>query len=372
MVKKDAILNLPESSRTLAVFIMFYIILHGIYICAAIYNGVAPATAIRRFLQYSDVLYFFLPVLFIREKSQLEFFIAFIVVMAVLALGHQIYSFAGATRWRNFTSSGTVRLGLGGVSILACALFALLSHKNSLKYYFLATCPILSIILVGHRSGLIALGAALLVFFLVTKKITKFMVLVYVLSGSLIVALAGMDIYTGHSFIDDTLSRSRDTFNFENRTSVGRLDKIKNNYMMFKKNPIFGFGYNYENIQNQINYSTTAQNYEEVVMEIKRDVMHPHNFVFRYLSHTGIFGFSIIMAITYLIFKKCRNLIKLDEALQKYGTFLLCSNIFFILFALWNTTFTAEGWVFWILAGICATIKEKDPANEAYEGVAVS
>jgi O-antigen ligase len=359
LVKKKPIFNLNDDTKFVVLLVGIYLILHLFYFLAAMIQGIQPASSARRFLLYSGVLYFFMPILFIDEKHKIDALITFIVVMSVLALLHQVYSFAFASRWQNYTSSGTVRLGIKGVSLIGCAMLAILVFKEKLKYYLLSTCPILSIILVGHRSGLIALGASLVALFALTKKASKTLILIYLLSGSLILSLTILEVFTGHSFIDDTITRGKDTFNTDNATSIGRIDKIRHNYMVFKKNPIFGIGYNYESIGKDLNRTMSFNVDPEMIEKVEHDVRHPHNFILKLLSHTGLTGTLLVILISALSLKNCYNVGRADNYNSPYGIFLFCSIVFFLFFALMNTTFTSEGWFFWLLCGMSALLRPK-------------
>jgi O-antigen ligase len=327
-----------------------------------------------------------MPIFFVRDRSQLNALIAFIVIMALLAPVDQIYAFATKERWGGLTSSGTVRLGLGGASVIASGFLAIIIFRNDLRYYLLATFPILSILLTGHRSGFIALGAAMMTFFKLTKKTTKSLLLVYLLSGSLLLVLTGLEIFTGHNFIEDTMKRGKDTFNTEVTTSKGRLEKISNAFDIFKRRPIFGIGYNFERIRdllpssglintnaaqqtgsgrNPLRHGSTddPRRAGKIMLDAEYDVLHPHNFLFRLLAHTGLVGTALLIYIIMATLKICRRLVQSDTLHYPYGIYLYCSIVFFLVFALWNTTFVADGWFFWLLCGASVVLVQRAEAD---------
>ena len=162
-------------------------------------------------------------------------------------------------------------------------------------------------------------------------------------------------MYTGHSFIEDTMTRSKDTFNLENKTSIGRLDKINNNFQIFKQHPIFGIGYNYENLADFIESPSLVIIDEEFLIDTESDILHPHNFIMRSLSHTGLVGTLILLSIIGIVLKMCYRLISAEENQRPYGILLNCTLVFFLIFSLLNTTFNSEGWFFWLLCGFTVT-----------------
>lgn len=350
-IKKKQIFDLDSATKPLFFLASSYLLLHLFYVVISLVQGVSPATAIRRFLIYSDILYFYFPILFLSDESQYKNLLKFMIIMVIFGFLHQLYVAAIATRFHNLTSSGTVRIGLNGITIIGSCFFAFIVFKNDLKYYLIAICPIISIILVGHRSGFIAIAASLIVFFIFTKKITKLLLLCYLFGFLLLISLGGLEFLTGHDFLEDTLTRTGDTFSTSNKTSIGRLNKIENSFQVFIKKPIFGFGHNYESIKGLANKYPYGLNDQEYLKDFEFNVLHPHCLLARSLSHTGIFGTLILSSIIILALKRCHLLIGAGESYSTKGVFIYCSIIYFVVFSLFNTTFTEEGWFFWTLCG---------------------
>jgi O-antigen ligase len=167
----------------------------------------------------------------------------------------------------------------------------------------------------------------------------------------LFLVFVGLELFTGHSFLDDTLARSADTFSVENQTTTRRIDKIIINYYILKKNPIFGIGYNRENIKDLLISSEIIKNIDNIDKREEIDVLMPHNFVMHSLSHTGIIGTLILSIIIALAYKGSYVLLRSNDSQSSYGLFMICSFTFFLIFALMNTTFKSEGWIFWFLCG---------------------
>jgi len=284
---------------------------------------------------------------------QIRNLMIFIVIISVLYLPQQLYSFIVQPEWvlaKSKTSSDTIRLGSAGMPILACGLFTILIWKNKAKYYVLGLFPIISFFLIGHRSAYLALGASLILVLKWTKGVTKSALLVYLGSFLLFFTLLGVGNFLGYSFIDDVLKRGSDTFNLENPTTAGRLYAIGNNFFIFKKKPILGIGYNHESLRKMFPPAPLVGDTGDTILE--KNVLHPHNFVIRHLSHTGISGTFLIFTIIFLVLKRCYSSIREGGMLRDPGVFLFGSISFFLILALMNTTFVAEGWFFWVLCGV--------------------
>jgi len=354
ILKKEAILSVQDNHKIIFGLVLLYVALHLIYVIEVLFEGVPLDSAVRRFLAYSGCLYFFFPLFFLRSQKIIKNIIIFSVMMVLIAPAYQLYTFAISSKWQMaITSSGTVRLGIGGVPILACVLFLILIFKNEIKFYPLLVLPMLSMILVGHRSVLLALIASLMIYFIIGKKITKLFLFFYVIGFLLVGVFIILESFTGHSFMDDALVRSKDTINVENQTTKARIDKILNNYNIFKSNPVFGIGYNYEKLTSIINSQTVikTKNEDELIAEKIKDFISPHNLFLRLLSHTGIVGFTIFLLLIFAVFKKCYRKAKTREPLSYKYIFIICSITFFLIMALMNTTFIVDGWILWFLCG---------------------
>ena len=352
IIKKDKILDTKQNANTLLVLVFLYIFLHISYVLIGLYCGIAVNSVIRRFASYSGFLFFFCPFLFFKDQNKIKNLLIFLVVISIFVFLKQIIWFTKSAEWQyDLTSSGTIRLGANGISLIACALFSLLVFKYEWKYYVLTVIPILSLILVGHRSAFLALGVSLALFFTFTKKINETILFVYLTSLLIFVGFIGIEIYTGRNFFNESIERGSDTFNFENPTSADRIKKIKNNFYIFKKKPIIGIGYDYEILEDLFKTSPSIINSEDYIDSAVKDVLAPHNFVARSLSHTGIIGTILILSIIIMVLNRCFSLTHSSGIYRSYGVFIMCSIIFFIVFALMNTIFMKEGWVFWFICG---------------------
>ncbi len=353
LITKNKIFNAPENANILMIFVFLYILMHVAFILAGLFQGVPPQSTVRRFLAFSGCLYFFFPLLFLRDPEQIRNLLIFLVVMVVIYLAFRLKIFLGSARYQlDITSSGTVRFGSAGMPLIAISLFTMLIWRKKIGFYVLSAIPVAVLILAGHRSIYLALLIALMFVFILTKEVTKFVLFVYLGGFAVLFTLLALEIFTSHSFIGDTISRSSDTFNLENPTSIGRMTKIKDNFYIFTKKPIVGIGYNHEMLPALFPSSSLSIDKGNGRTVQEENVIMPHNFVMRFLSHTGAIGTSLIFAIIYLVLKRGYLFIRNDDAkIRNEGIFIFCSVVFFLIQSLMNTTFFAEGWIFWMLCG---------------------
>jgi O-antigen ligase len=153
---------------------------------------------------------------------------------------------------------------------------------------------------------------------------------------------------------------------------MARRYAINDNLFIFKQKPIFGIGYNEEilpKLFSRSDYSNRRVTGPGDMGDVF-NILHPHNFLLRSLSNTGLMGTSVLFCIIYLVFRRCYALIRTRGDYHQIGIFLFCSIFFFLIFSLMNTNFFSEGYVFWILCGIAAICgddffaKDKMPAAE--------
>jgi len=323
------------------------------YLLTALWQGLPVDSSIRRFLQYSDCFYFFLPLFFLKDKKQLTNLLIFIIIASCAYPIYQFHNFSLASK-QFMTSSDTVRIvGSQSLCILGIAVVAILLWIRGVSQYVLVMMPILSIALTGHRSGYLALGITLLFLFLWLKQIRKILYFTYITSFFLIVSFTFLNTYYQYDFFRDTLIRASDTFNVANPTTMARFYAIRDNLIIFLKKPLIGIGYNYECIPSLLpDYLKMGPKFEGMVAA-EFNVLHPHNFFMWFLSHTGIIGTSLISSIIISLFKKCHGWIHYAKFnLNSIGIFFFCSLLFFILITLMNDNFFSNGYIFWTMSGI--------------------
>jgi O-antigen ligase len=346
-------LNIHDAQKPLVGLVIGYICLHIVYLIMATLQGVPLESSIRRFLQYSDCFYFFLPLFFLKDEKQFRNLLAFIVIISCLYPIWQLHDFTSTGR-HTLTSSGTIRIAAGQAAMpLACGLFGILIWMRGPKQYVLAAIPILSIILIGHRSGFLALGIGLLLLLFWVRQIGKSFLFAYTTVFFILISFVILDAFLGYDFLSDAMKRGADTFDTANPTTMGRACAISDNFFVFLKKPLFGIGYNYEELSQILAPPLLEEAKVNGVFTVaERNVLHPHNFIMRFLSHTGLAGTSLILLIIISVFRRCYALITSEKHVRDIGIFLFCSLTFFIIMSLMNTTFFSQGYIFWTLCGM--------------------
>jgi O-antigen ligase len=346
--QRERLSYLTHADRYLLTLVLAYIGLHFTYALLAFCKGVPLDSVIRRFEVYGDCLYFFLPIFFLRNKDQLHRVLLFVVFLSVLYPAWQLYMFATSHGHHFITSSGTIRLaGSQPTPILACTVFALLIWKRGLSQYVLVSFPILALCLVGHRSVFLSLAFGLAFLFFFLRDIAKPILFAYLASFFLILVSLFINFATGHDFISDIVTRSMDTFSSTDNNTLARAYAIRDNFIVFMSHPLFGIGYDHEGISRLVT--------EEAVFGI----VHPHNFIMRHLSNTGIIGTLLIVLIIARLLSKCYTIAREPGDNQYIAIFLFCSFIFFLTVSLMNTEFFGQGFIFWILGGSTVVLFEK-------------
>jgi O-antigen ligase len=342
LLRRKNINELIPSGLSPVWIILLYLFMHMTFMVLAYINGVALDAIVRRFIVYSGCIFFFFPLCFSKEKVGYRRLLLFLIVIVLVYPIYQIYAYLVIGHY-GLTSSGTARLdGSGGTYTIAAALFAILIWKRGPSKYVLSILPILSLILIGHRSGLVALIIGLTMLFILRKEFVKGAAYLYGLTLSLLLFLVGLDYFLGTQFLYEGTTRAGDTFNAADKNVVGRAYAIVGNFQVFLSKPILGIGYNYEDLAKSFNVS-----------------IHPHNFIMRFLSHTGLVGTTLIISFIVLIYKKAWAVFKYSSSMKDFGIFVLCSITFFLIFSLMNTTFFTTGAsLFWFLSGLIVTVPE--------------
>ena len=354
-LSKRDLINMPSGSRNLMLLVLAYLSLHFFYLISAIFYGVPIDTSIRRFLKYFDVMYFFLPFIFLRNEKRMKHLLAFIVIISCLFPVWQSYLFT-LTHTHSITSSNTLRVAGGSVvPILAMAVYAILIWGRGIKQYVLVAVPLVSIVLTGHRSATISILAGFYLLFLWMRQFGKSLLFLYVTSTCFLIVVIALNFFLGYDFLGDVLKRGSDIYDITNRTTLSRWYAIRDNFHIFLSRPIFGIGYNHEVLGNLFRHYSQQGG----VLSAEFNVLHPHNIVMRFLSHTGVIGTSLISLVIGTVLKQCYFCITRDVATRYAGIFLFCSITSFLIMCLMNPLFGSQGFVFWTLCGLVALLYEK-------------
>lgn len=323
--------------RTL-ILVLFYIIFFVIKFVEGYFEHVPLDTLIRLFSSDTQCIYLFLPLLFLDNKKQLKNLLLFVIAISLLFPIGQPFLFGSSDQLAIQQGQGTLRLGYGDANIfLAMGAFAFLVWE---KRVWLSALPMAGIVMLTHRSAYIAVTTAIMMIFSLRKKKMK-SILVIGLSGA--VALAVLIVIqntTNIPLIEKSMVRFSETFE-STGTTKARIGVIPVAFSELSKRPVAGLTYR------EVNDLQRKERLDSNVFNI----LHPHNFFLSSIMKTGTIGTFLLMFLIARVLLFSYRLAK-QEATSQVGVYLFACQIFFILFALMNTTFGSAGYVFWILSGI--------------------
>jgi O-antigen ligase len=362
-LQKRRLLDLCPTNKLFVYLVIAYIFLNIYFMASALLYGVPVDSAIRRFQAYGSCLYFFLPLLFIRDYKEYYNILVFVVVISLIYPVWQLYAFMGSSS-HFITTSGTVRAsGNFAVPLIALSFFAIMIWQRGMKQYVPSFILIVAIIMVGHRSAYVAFALSVILLFIWLRNVGKIMIYGYLATLCIPLILVCYSYISGYDWLGSLMTRGSDTLSTTDRNTLARAYTIKDNFLVFLAKPLLGIGYNYEQHSNIL--TNSAQLSKNTFLPTC--ILHPHNFFMRHLSHTGIVGTSLITLIIFSALKNCYSCISKDGTCRKIGILLFCSICFFLVYALMNTVFFSTGCssLFWILAGITVVFTEKEMGSDA-------
>jgi O-antigen ligase len=349
LLKRRDLPTLAPDVKRLLIFVFLYLSLQLSYIFLALLKGISLQNIIRRSYPYLQCIYLFLPVCFIKSENQLRRILLFVIfISSCFPLWQLFIFFTGSGAF--VTSSGTVRLAGSHLSpLLASTVFALILWHRGWSKYLLISAPIMSIVLIAHRSAYVALFLGLAFLFYFLKELKKPILLAYIASLLVVTAIYVLSFFTGHNFMEDATTRMVDTFSAEHVTTVGRIERMKNSYIAFRRYPLAGIGYDYEILSKVFTNEAAIGG-----------VLHPHNFVIRHLTHTGVLGTILILSIIAQTLLLCFLGANRFTAERTRFVFLFCTLVFFILISLMNTEFFVHGYFYWIPIGVTLYYRKRE------------
>jgi O-antigen ligase len=270
-----------------------------------------------------------------------EYFYKYIAI-----LGGIVIVFSGLWRYFithevNFTSSGTSRAISGSAVIFfIIPICYILFHRNFLyeKKFFSYTIiafMVIGIFLAGHRSGFIVLIFIFGMWYLKSEYPKLDYMFIPLWAGTLFVIaffiISTTHITAGKSFLGDAALRLKDTFDMENKTTVGRLDVWQYCIDMAKEKPLIGVG------SFPVYSAIEGDEGQSSQMSLTGLELPPHNLFVGKLIHEGIIGMSIVMIFFYVVYKQVR-IISITN--KSNGDFYMAYILGFLIFSFFNTTFT--------------------------------
>lgn len=332
--------------------IVFFFFLWNLFIGILSYiKGYQPQNVIRILSpEFTAVIVIFLPLIKNIEAKKESFLNYCVVLGVILAIFGTIRYFV--TNEIELTSSGTLRTLLDyTINIFIFPICYILFYgkfwqKNYLLGFFAFLLLGLGINLTGHRSGWLVLFFVIALFFLSPSFNKRQYIWIPFFSVGTILSIILFAPYItqspGNSFFSDILIRVSDTFDWNNKTTVERLDKWSLCLEIVKEKPILGLG-RLPFQAHGIDLNVRATNRSEAMSnmhlrffsEFDKDA---HNLIATRVAHQGISGLIALLAFFYFIFQKITIFQPND---YNYAFFMKSYILAFILMSMFNPTFNS-------------------------------
>lgn len=289
-----------------ALLLWFYAVIRSLF-TENINMALASTLPFCRFFLFTAAIYHWL----LKEASVKDFALksltitVFIVSLNAIAQYFIGFDFIGGrpvdtgSFLRLTTFSGKMAIGILLASInfvtASWALDKLTTSKSYIKtkafYIALVALPLFAIFLSGERTALLMtiLGYAILFF-----KNDKYRVPLVLGLGAIVLISIVIMTQTNTQVLNRQIKRSYDEIEHFQSSSYGKI--FNTGITIFKDNPIFGIGAKHFQTECNSQFAQQTNFYCST---------HPHNIYIQMLVELGLVGFSLFLAMLYLIGKKC-------------------------------------------------------------------
>ena len=325
-------------TNNMATLILLYILFFTGKLINGFFNHVAPDSLVRMFMQDTHVFYFFIPLIIYKDTQQIGRLLRFTVILALIfPLGQPFLANSDDTKWL-MHAQGTFRLGFGDTNVLlATGAIALLCWE---KKRYLAFLPLAGIMMLAHRSGYIAIFLSFIALSYFKGQKLQTIGLMSIAGALVIGLLATLQSFTSVNILDQNLSRAGETFKATG-TTLARASVMTIALEEFQERPLTGLSYlEIQSAKQQSEFSPRDFN-----------IVHPHNFVLSAIMNTGLIGTLLLFSLLTITLSTSYKLAR-DQTYKIEGTFLFSTILFFVIYALMNTTMGSAGYVLWFLCGI--------------------
>ena len=300
--------------------------------------------------QFIITLCILIPQIIKDNKSKTKFFVYCIFIGCTLVLFAIIRYL---THEVNITSSGTIRvLASNNNTILLFSICYLLfgsqlKQNNLIMMMCIVLFISIGIFLSGYRSGFLVLSCILAYFFIRESLYRSDYVWIplFCIAGIFFIILSlqiGIISINHSNFLSETIKRSKDTFDLQNKTTQDRLMKWEKAIKIVKINPLLGLG-RYPFNHSHVDSENSAQ--VRIFSELKGS---EHNMFIQKLVHEGIMGICMLMLFLFFIFK---DSLKAVAESSKDSIFLTLYLASFILYSMFNTVFdNPNGRIFFFIS----------------------
>ena len=327
-----------SATRSTVMIILLYVFFFVGKAINGFFEGVPIDTILRLTMTYTQVFYFFFPLVIYNNIKQLKKLLYFTVLLSILFPLGQPFLINSELTTSILHGQGTLRLGYGDASILlALGVIAFFCWERKRH---LASLPLAGIFMLAHRSAFLGIAIALVAQSFLRGKQIKTLLVIAISVFFMIGLIAIASSFTKVDILGKSLNRAGETFKATG-TTISRFDVIFTALEELEKRPMTGLTYKEaHDLQNLAN-NNNARAF---------NILTPHNFVLNSIIKQGLIG-TIILFL--LIFSSLRSAYKISliEQLNCQGSYLYGAMLFCIVFGLMNNTMEGVGYLFWFLCG---------------------
>ncbi|UCB53415.1 MAG: O-antigen ligase family protein [Candidatus Zixiibacteriota bacterium] len=315
-------------------------------------------------------LFYFLILELVTDMNKLERILKLSLVASTVALLAIFYNYASGFGFETSTEVKRYGANIGALSLVVCVLFwlsltvfGIRSRARSLLSVLLPFQIFAAILLIQHRSLLVALiGGLILIFALISKVRTlKYMVLMICIFLLIVCVDQFSGVLSGSVMVKDTLTRALSTLTPEqDPNSAHRLVMWSQILGRTARQPVLGEGFG-----PPFSVFSGGKFYDYAERRL-----HPHNSFLWILNRMGVIGFGIFCCLILKFYASGIKAYRRMEAgkSKAYLLALLSSHFCISIFAFFNVVLEGPsmGIFFWIIMGMSmALIKiEKERSEE--------
>jgi O-antigen ligase len=281
-------------------------------------------------------VYFFLPLLFLKNEIQLKRLLYFLIFISLIFPFGQLLMVGSQDYEILLKGQGTLRLGYGESAVfLAFAVIAFFTWERKM---IAAILPAAGIVMLAHRSAFIGIVVSLVSQSILKGKKLKTNIFLGLIGILVVGVLFIVQETTSIKVFDKGIERAEQTFE-STGTTLARMSSISQAFDVLVEHPIFGVGYGDL-------YKFEGQTGSALAF----NVLHFHNFVLQAMAQTGLVGTTLFLWIIWYVLSCALRLSRMPGK-KETGTFLFACILFFTIYGTMNTTFNTSGFLFWFLAG---------------------
>lgn len=253
----------------------------------------------------------------------------------------------------------------------------LLGKREKIIGIFSIVMGMISVLLWGYRSYILASLSGLIMFFWLLTKLVKLKNLQEVLSGQIKYSIIAGVIIAAVSYLllsklflnVNIIDRFLLKYEIDQHATNVRWNFLSNTLELIKKSPLVGVGVGNSRLyQNPILIYLTSPSGENLGKELYYLPIDPHNLFFEYLAETGIIGFFLLLSLLALFARSDYYLYKHfkfeKEKSQKlflsFSKLILAISSWIFLISVQFTSYTKGAlYLFFLYRGLLSTFRPK-------------